>query len=277
MFKIQNFLSLTRYFVNKIQIPKSKSKYQSSFRPSLTSFFILLPSTCWFALNLSSTNRSKFEVANTIQPQESLILKAEKKDVEEILIRIATEIKDENFQDARKYIDEGIQLSEQNKFNEFLPQLYDLLTLVTVREGNNVLAEEILVRSIEKLTEIGYKETDNEIVRYQLMLARLYHSKGDSEMAGLGFRNCISIQEAKFNTYGDMDEATSSLYLSLVFWYSIFLSDENELIDSKKYMKKALDLSKLTSKDHGQTVVILHNLADLTFRLKVKLKILSIS
>lgn len=272
MFKIQNFLNRTRFFLNKIQFPKNKSTVQSSFRTSFTKFFNFLPSTCFFGMNLLSMDRLKFETKSSIESDvQTPIFKVEKKDVRELIARITTEIREENLQDARTYIDEGIQIAELNNFTEYLPSLYDLLVTITLREGNNALAEDILVRSIEKLTEMGYKEADNEIVRFQLVLARLYQSKGDSEMAGLGFRNCLSVQETKFNADRDMDDATLSLYLSLLFWYSIFLSDENELIESKNYMEKALQLSKLTSKQSAQTLVILHYLAELSFRLKVKI------
>lgn len=213
--------------------------------------------------------RLKFESKNSIVPVEMTKLEMEKKDVKELLGRIAKEIIEENLEDARAYIHQAIQISEQNHFNEFLPSLYDFLITITVLEGNNTLAEEILVRSIEKLIEIGYKEADNEIVRFQLMLARLYQSKGNSAMAGLGFRNCISIQEAKFYADTEVYDATSSLYLSLLFWYSIFLTDENDLINSKMYMEKAFELSKSISKEPSQTMVIIHSLAELSFRLKV--------
>lgn len=267
MFKIQNLLNRSRYSLNKIQIPKYKAKPQSSFRQTINRFLILLPSTCFFGLHLLSMERLKSETENSIH---TTIVKAEKKDVQDLLLRIATEIREENLKDAMAYVDEGIQISEQNNFIEYLPSLYDLLVTITLRQGNNTLAEEILVRSIEKLTEIGYKEANNEIVRLQLILARLYQSRGDSEMAGLGFRNCLSIQETKVNVDTELDEATSSLYLSLLFWYSIFLSGENQLIDSKNYMEKALEFSKLTTKQHTQTLVILHSLAELSFRLQVK-------
>lgn len=270
MFKIQNFLNRTRYFFNKIQIPKNKPRYQSSFRPSFTRFIILLPSTCMFSINLLSKQQIKFETRNSIEPRLEKI--AEKKDLEELLVRIATEIKEENFEDARTYTEEGLQISEQNNFNELLPYFYDALIIITLREGNDTVAEEILVRSIEKLTEIGYKDTDNEIVRFQLMLARLYQKKGNSDMAGLGFRNCISIQETKHNTV--MDETSTSLYVNVLFWYSIFLNEENELTDSKNYMTKALELSKSTQTEPAQTLVILYNLAELSFRLKVNFLIL---
>lgn len=270
MFKIQNFFNRTRLLLNKIKSPKNKSKVQSSFRTSVSNFSNFIPSTCFFSMNLLSMDRLKFKTNSSLESDvETPVFKVDKKDVKELIALIATEIREENLQDARTYIDKGIQIAEENNFTEYLPSLYDLLVTITLKEGNNALAEEILVRSIEKLTELGYKEADNEIVRFQLVLARLYQSKGDSEMAGLGFRNCLSVQETKFNADKDMDVATLSLYLSLLFWYSIFLSDENELIESKNCMKKALQLSKLTSKQSAQTLVVLHYLAELSFRLKV--------
>lgn len=217
-------------------------------------------------------DRLKIKNRNSIQPEiESLLPKAEKKDVKDLIIQVIAAMKDDNLHDARAQINEGIQISEKNNFKEYLPYLYDLLISVNMREGNLTQAEEILVRSIEKLTEVGFKETDNEIVQFQLMLARLYQANGNKEMAGIGFRNCISVQETKFKDDADIDEPTKTLYLSLLFWYSIFLTDENQLSDSKNYMKKALEISKSTvALESGQTVVILYNLAELSFRLKVK-------
>lgn len=270
MFKIQNFLNRTQFFLSKFRIPKYNSKYQSSLRP-LSRLLTLVPATCWLGINLLSTERLEIKSRNSIQPElDKLILKSEKKDVKDLMTSIITALREENLFDARAHINEGIQISEQNHFNEYLPHLYDLLVTVTMREGNNSQAEEILVRAIEKLTEVGYRETDNEIIQFKLMVARLYQIKGNAAMAGIGFLNCISIQEAKFGANSEIDEATSTLYLSLLFWYSIFLTDENKLSDSKNYMKKALEISKSTSTvEAGQTVVILYNLAELSFRLKV--------
>lgn len=274
MFKIQNFLNRTRHFLNKIKIPTNQSKYQASFHPSSTRRFILVPSSCMFGMSLLSKERFKFETVETSSPIQSgaepVTLKAEKVDVIDLIGLIITELKEEKFENARTYIEKGIQISEHNEFNEFLPYLYDSLITITIQEGDNTLAEEILVRSIEKLTEIGYREADNEIVRFKLMLARLYQTKGDTVMARLGFRNCITTQEAKCNADKDMDDASSLLYLSVLFWYSIFLNEENELNDSKNYMNKALELSKSIVKEPAQTLVILYNLAELSFRLKVK-------
>lgn len=274
MLKIQNFFNRTRKIFSKLYIPKLNSN-RSSSRPPLTKLITLLPATCWFGIHLLSMEQLKIKNKNSIQSEiDGVILKSEKQDLRDLLTQIIDAMKDNNLLEAKAYINEGIQMSEQNKFNEYLPHLYDLLITVNMREGNLSQAEEILVRSIEKLTEVGYKEVDNEIVRFQLMLARLYQSNGDTEMAGIGFRNCISIQETKYKAGSEMDDTTTKLYLSILFWYSIFLTDENKLNESKNLMIKALELSKSTKAlEPGQTVVILYNLAELSFRLKVKLMI----
>ncbi len=90
-------------------------------------------------------------------------------------------------------------------------------------------------------------------------------------MAGLGFRNCIRVQETKLKDDAHMDEETVALYLSILFWYGSYLSDQNELIESKDYLEKALQLSKSTLNDPARSIIILHKLAELSFRLRVKL------
>lgn len=269
MFKIQNFFVYSRRILSKLQLHRPlipTSKYQLSLLSSFTRSFISLPPISLVGMTLLS-----------IQPLDSVnqtltnSINAEKDNVKELITNIIEEMKEQDLDKARNHIDEAIQMAERNQFVEFLPQLYGFLVLITLREGRNDVAEEILVRSIEKLTEIGFKEADNEIVRLQLILARLYQMKGDSEMAGLGFRNCINIQEVKINADPVMDEDTSSLYLSTLFWYGIFLSDQDDLIDSKTFMEKALRVSQTTSNDPARTIVILHNLAELSFRLKVSL------
>lgn len=217
-------------------------------------------------------NRSKFEIEtiDSIVPVvESTVSQEKKEDVCELLALITTKVREGNLEDAKECIDVAINMSEQNNFVEFLPQLYDFLVVVTIREGKTLLAEEILVRSIEKLTELGYKETSNEIIRLQLILARLYQLRGDSAMAGLGFVNCITIQESKFNADGATDDLTTTLYLHLLLWYGLFLSDNDELLDSKNYMEKALKLSRSMPNNSQRTIFILHNLAELSFRLMV--------
>lgn len=266
MFKIQNFINRSRLFLNKLKIagqilpnrPKSFSK-----------FFVIVPSTCLLlGINSLTWNRPELETINLVAPvmQGSV---AEAADVSERIELIIAKMREGNLDEAKTCIDEAIHIAQQNNFVEFLPQLYDFLILITIREGNSLLAEEIIVRSIEKLTELGYEEKSNEIVRLQLILARLYQLRGDSAMAGLGFVNCIAIQESKFDTDGVNDEFTTALYLSLLFWYGLFLSDQDELFDSKHYMEKALKLSKATSNNAERTIFILHNLAEISFRLMV--------
>lgn len=233
---------------------------------SHTKLCIPLPTPLMVGVTAGSINQFKLELHATA---ETKITTASKEDVKLLMTNIATQIREEKLNDAIVCINEAIQVTERNDFIEFLPQLYDFLVIINLREGKNDMAEVILVRSIEKLTEIGYAEADNAIIRFQLILARLYQMKGDAEMAGLGFRNCLSVQEAKFNRNKDMDGDTSSLYLNTLFWYGVFLSDLNDLVNSKYYMEKALRISKITSNDPARNVIILHNLAELSFRLKV--------
>ncbi|KAG4066081.1 hypothetical protein HA402_001328 [Bradysia odoriphaga] len=271
MFKIQNLINRSRQLFNKTKVPGpilSTPKLSSRVR-SFPKFFVVLPVPCLFGINLLTWNRSQFDTIDSIIPVvlQTSGAEAKKENVSELIALITTNMREGNLEEAKTCIDEAICISEQNNFVEFLPQLYDFLALVTIREGKNLLAEEILVRSIEKLTELGYKETSNEIVRLQSILARLYQLRGDSAMAGLGFVNCITIQESKFNADGVTDDVTTALYFNLLFWYGLFLSDKGELIDSKSYMEKALKLSRSMPNNSERTIFILHNLAELSFRL----------
>lgn len=271
MFKIQNFLNKTRCLLTKLH--KVNLKYKSSLTPPLTRLFMMLPATCWFGVSLLSTEQLKLKSRNPMTV-EKLIFTSKEEDVKHLITMTITAMRDDNLNDARTHLNEGIKISEKNNFNEYLPHLYNLLCALVMREGNASEAEEICVRSIEKLAEIGYGEADNEIIQFQLMLARLYQSNGNTEMAGIGFLNCIRLQETKFKSHSELDDVTKLLYLSLLFWYSIFLTDENELNDAKKYMKEALDISKSTSGiESAQIVVILYNLSELSFILKVRLMI----
>lgn len=162
------------------RIPNTFPKYQLSLTPSFTKCFILLPTTCLLGMNLLSMNLLKLQAeTSTKQETATIIVKAERKDVIELMERIATKIREDNLDDASVRVDKAIQISEDNNFVEFLPQLYDYLVIIKLREGKNDLAEEILVRSVERLTEIGYKEADNEILRLQLILCRLYQVRGE--------------------------------------------------------------------------------------------------
>ncbi|XP_037041990.1 tetratricopeptide repeat protein 19 homolog, mitochondrial-like [Bradysia coprophila] len=272
MFKIQNLINRSRQFFNKTNVPGSILRNTPKLSTRLqyfSNFFVVLPTTCLFGINLLKWNRANIDTIDSVIPivLQTSGAEAKKENVSELIALITTKMREGNLEEAKSCIDEAICISEQNNFVEFLPQLYHFLVLATIREGKNLLAEEILVRSIEKLTELGYKETSNEIVRLQLILARLYQLRGDSAMAGLGFVNCITIQESKFNADGVTDDVTTGLYLSLLFWYGLFLNDKGELFDSKRYMEKALTLSRSMPNNSERTIFILHNLAELSFRL----------
>lgn len=268
MLKIQKFLNLTRHLFTKLHIKPNLPL----IRPPLTS--LLLPATCWFGINLLSMDLLEIKKRNSLQSVVNNVTSSidkENENVNDLIIQITDDIKEGNLDHAKLNLQKAIQISEQTKCYEQLPHLYDLLSAVAIREGNTLEAEGILVRSIEKLSEIGFRETDNEIIRFMLMLSRLYQSTGDNEMARIGFCNSIVSLEKKFETFDSLDEITKMLYLSLIFWYSVFLADQNDLSEAKIYMKKTLDLSKYCSSlQPEQIVVVLYNLAELTFGLKVK-------
>lgn len=177
-----------------------------------------------------------------------------------------------------------IEQSNRNYTN--ISTVYDLLAYILIAEGSLFEIENLLVTFIERLLLLGYPENHNSIIQFQLKLSRLYHIAGNSEMADIGFRNCIEKQEdklwkrkrekvatnnnkndndvnnknnnKKYYNHNDKklknnnvnviddDDKSNLIYLSTLFWYGRFLMEQNDFGRAKSYMVKAIKQIPIT-------------------------------
>lgn len=176
-------------------------------------------------------------------------------------------IQDNNFSGANALLQKALATAESLKEYSNLTAIYDLLVMLAIHDGRISEAEEMLVRFIEKLIQIGYADTDNQIVRYRLRLSRLYQIVGNSEMAEIGYRNCVRTQENKIKE-GTLDAATNSLYMSSLFWYGRFLTEGSDLVKAQHYMLKALENERNNHiLEPIQLMVFLFHTAEISFKL----------
>lgn len=191
-----------------------------------------------------------------------------------LVIKANQAINSGNYQEAKQHLNSALEMSEKYHMYAQVPSIFDDLILISKREGTVLEVEELLIRFIEKLILIGFKETDNSILRYKLKLSKLYHVVGNTEIAELGFRDCINVLEEKLRKEIE-DPLTNSIYISSLFWYGRFLTEEDDLDRAKIYLKKALDFTKTHEKvlTPNQIMVILYHNAEVAFRLKVRINI----
>lgn len=176
-------------------------------------------------------------------------------------------VAEKNYSGAKVLLQKALVTTESAKEYKNLPVIYDLLVMLAIQEGKISEAEEMLVRFIEKFIQIGYADTDNQIVRYKLKLSRLYQIVGNSEMAEIGYQNCVRTQEDKIKG-GVMDAATQSLYMSSLFWYGRFLTEGSDLVKAQQCMLTALENERAHHVlEPIQLMVFLFHTAEISFKL----------
>lgn len=190
----------------------------------------------------------------------------------QILLQSKQLIEADQFEMAKVLLREALELTNASRDFTNVSLIYDLLVAVAILEGNFIAAEEMLVRFIEQLIQIGYSDKDNKIVSYKLKLCRLYEMAGNAEMAEIGYQSCVNIQENKIRRdVPTSDTGTHLLYLSSLFWYMRFLTQRSELQKAKDCMIKALehDLrhSDLRIIQPAQRMVLLYHSAEIMFKM----------
>lgn len=187
------------------------------------------------------------------------------------LLKGATDaIKNEDFQVAKFYLYKALQKAEKDKNYDLISIIFDNLAAIAIKKGTFLEVEDLLVQFIEKLISIGYPENGNSIIRFKLKLSRIYYLMGNTGMAELGFRDCVNTQEQKI-LKKDEDTATNQLYISALFWYGRFLTEEEDFDRARIYVNKCLKHAKQIEDNltTPQIMVILFHNAEVAFKLKV--------
>ncbi|XP_050307474.1 tetratricopeptide repeat protein 19, mitochondrial-like [Anthonomus grandis grandis] len=181
------------------------------------------------------------------------------------LARIALEKGDT--ERATAILEMGIRICEEYGVYVALPYMYDILASISFAMGNMEKAEHLLVSAIEKLVQIGAGEDENQVVDFQLRLARIYSAYEKNELAEIGFRDCLMKQKQKILD-GDTSTKTGMLYVNVLFWYGLHKIHSNEHKSAKEFITSAYDYSlKIKGLSPYQEMVILYTLADLHMQL----------
>ncbi|XP_055858349.1 tetratricopeptide repeat protein 19 homolog, mitochondrial-like isoform X2 [Episyrphus balteatus] len=170
--------------------------------------------------------------------------------------------------EAKILLDNAIKLADENEAYENVSSLCDLLASIILSEGDFYEAENVLVKFIERLLQLGYPETHNSIVTFKLKLARIYQLLGSLEMSEYGFRDCIRVQEKKLEGQKQIDEESNAIYITALFWYGKLLADQQDFKRARKQYTKCWErILKTTNILPSQKMVVLHNIANVSAKL----------
>lgn len=239
-------------FLNKQKSPKATIKY-------------IVFSGIFLSSLLKCLQNDETKATTTEEDNESKIYK--------ILLQSKQLIETEQFEIAKIMLHEALELTNSSQNFSNVSIIFDLLFAIAVLEGNFIAAEDMLVRFIEQLYQIGFSDTDNKIVSYKLKLCRLYEMAGNTEMAQMGYQSCVNTQEKKIRVCDvPSDTETHLLYLSSLFWYGRLLTHRNELQKAKECMNKALDHdyrhSNMPILRPAQRMVLLYHSAEIVFKME---------
>lgn len=209
---------------------------------------------------------------STILPKPVIATGISQYDVEEniaqlmILARIALEKGD--VERAEAILEMGIKICDEYQAYVVMPYMYDILASISIVMGNMKKAENLLVQIIEKMVQLGVPETDSQIVDFKLRLARIYSSYDENELAEIGFKKCLGIQETKIEE-GDTSTKTGILYVNVLFWYGLHTIKKSNYIKAKQLIDYAYNFSmKIRGLTPYQEMVFLYTLADLNYQLE---------
>ncbi|KAJ8960798.1 hypothetical protein NQ318_020094 [Aromia moschata] len=182
-----------------------------------------------------------------------------------ILARIAIEKGD--LERAEAILEMGIHVSEEYHSYATLPYMYDILSSISFTTGNLKKAELLLVRIVEKMTQLGIPEDDTQLIDFKLRLARIHSFHGKRELAEVGFKSCLADQESKI-LGGDTSTKTGILYVNVLLWYALHKIKEKDYRRGKDLIDCARSYSmKIRGLTPYQEMLILYTLGDLNVHL----------
>lgn len=186
----------------------------------------------------------------------------------ETLILLAKEaLKHGDTEKAEAILEMGAKICDEYGIYGNLPFIYDILSMVAFALDDLGKCEAILVNAIEKLIKTGLRETDTYIIDFKLRLARIYNLNNELDLAEVGFKTCLAIQEGKI-LGGDLSNSTGISYINCSFWYGLHKIRKGEFKEAKKLVNNAYDYSlKIKGLNSYQEMVILYTLTDLNMSL----------
>ncbi|KAJ8970673.1 hypothetical protein NQ317_012355 [Molorchus minor] len=193
-------------------------------------------------------------------------------DVEENITQLVTlariALENGDLEKAQSILEMGISVGEEYRAYIIMPYMYDLLSSILFSTGNLKKAEEVLVRAIEQMVQLGSPENDTQIIDFKLRLARIYSFNDKHKLAEMGFRNCVALQEAKILN-GDTSTRTGTLYVNVLFWYAMHKIKTKEYKGAKRLIDNAYTYSlKIRGLTPYQEMVILYTMGDLNIQLE---------
>lgn len=82
-----------------------------------------------------------------------------------------------DYSESKKDLQLALDLAESAREFENIWRIFELLATISFEEDSVLVAEEKIIRYIEKLQQYGYEENDDSIMRFKLRLSRLYQGK----------------------------------------------------------------------------------------------------
>jgi tetratricopeptide (TPR) repeat protein len=176
--------------------------------------------------------------------------------------------REENFVTSQTILQNILKLMEQSNSYSSLAYVYEMLVAIAFRLNDFLEAERMIVEFVEKLQLMKYPEDHNTIVQFHLVLARLYAVQENRKMAEIGFQNCIATLKRKMKVENNLEASSNVIYISCLFWYANFLSDNGELEKAKAMYLEALH--HLVYPHHitsQQMTVMFYNASEMHFKL----------
>ncbi|CAG9857397.1 unnamed protein product [Phyllotreta striolata] len=169
---------------------------------------------------------------------------------------------------AETILEMGIKICEEYQSYYAMPYMYDIMASIALATGKIGKAENILVRVIEKMVQLGIPEDNSQMVDFKLRLSRIYSLYQENVLAEIGFGTCLKEQETKINN-GDMSMKTSLLYVNCLFFYGLHKISVSQYKRAKTFIDSAYSYAmKMKGLSPYQEMLILATLADLNAQLK---------
>ncbi|XP_044743389.1 tetratricopeptide repeat protein 19, mitochondrial-like [Chrysoperla carnea] len=186
-----------------------------------------------------------------------------KKNIEAIITMAEKALSEGQIQEAETILLVGLKIAENNDMEEEICQIYDCLINISYSIGDFGNAQDLIHQIVSRLIRTGMKTDDDVIITFKLKLARLYSHTANNEVAESTFKECISLQKNKLDS-GPLSDKTGILYIDLLFWYGIFLFQNEKFEEALKNVELAYNYSnKIQGINSSQELVILSILAEI--------------
>lgn len=171
-------------------------------------------------------------------------------------------LEDGNFGKAENILEKTLKSASEKNHQNGIICIYDMLATIALTLHDYDKAEEFLIRVIDRLLRHGAAADDNLVINFSLRLSRVYSDKGDSELADLGYKNCLLNQRKKIRK-GDLNNGTQLLLMNILYWYGKFLFKNEKYEEARKCLEECYEIDEKTKQlEPYQLMVVLYHLGN---------------